>query len=72
MPPLDSSQSEGSVTPPLSVFTPPQTMTPSGSATPPLHSSQSEGSVTPPLSVSTPQQTMMPSVSYAPTRQLSV
>ena len=48
-PPLDSSQSEGSDTPPLSVSTPPETMTPSESATPPLDRSQSEGSVTPPL-----------------------
>ena len=53
VPPLDTSQFEGSVTPPLSVSTHPQTMTPSESAVPPLDSSQSEGSVTPPLSVST-------------------
>ena len=53
-PPLDSSQSEGSVTPPQSVSSHPQTVMPSESATSPLDSSQSEGSVTPPLSVSTP------------------
>ena len=50
MPPLDNYQSEDSVTHPLGVSNPPQTMTPSESATPPLDSSQSEGSVTPPLS----------------------
>ena len=58
MPPLDSSHSEGSVTPVLSVSTPTETMTSSMSATPPQDSSQSEGSVTPPLSVSTPPQTL--------------
>ena len=63
---MTPSESDGSVTPPLSASTTQQTITPSESATPPLDSSHSEGSVTPPLSVSTPPQTKTPSQSATP------